>query len=343
MKALRDRLKEKVIEKALNYRNWVSENWVSYTLLKNAFFLLLFPLAYLLGSIPAIVGSFSTLLFLLMVVYSFIIFASFFLDSKRISVAEKRPADFIRAERVERLVAILFYALPLLWLTLLAVFAYRGRIGIPEEIVPFFQTFLTAFILAWAGLFISLEMSILESSKLVYLVKKKLRLRDKRGLLEFYPSENARARARFVVISNFLSSNPDKNAIGSKFRLFYQGVKIYNDHLKDDFGFVLREPKRFYCQAKLAAYSKDNVGNIRDGLESLTELMKDENTEPFEIMKSLKEMLNEPASFKEVCEDIDADPERIRKWFSVHSDSIIGIAGIILAGVELLFFSLVLR
>jgi hypothetical protein len=108
-----------------------------------------------------------------------------------------------------------------------------------------------------------------------------------------------------------LCANPKRKTIDNKFKLFYQGLKIYNSHLKDDFGFALREPKRLYFQAKLATYSKDHVGIIRNGLESLTELMKDENRQPFDIIKCVKEMLNEPTSFKDICTEIDTEPHRI--------------------------------
>jgi hypothetical protein len=341
MKALSDRLKEKASEKASKYRNWALENWASYTLLRNLFLLFLFPAIYLITQVSVAIGNpdigwFSLLLFLP-------IFAFVLLDSKRVLVVEKSPVEFIKAEKVERNFEILFYIQIPLWLIVLVIYANSERIGISKDVLPSFQTLWVFLVLAWTGSLMSTEMSLVESSTFITVFKKRFVPKSKWHLFEFSPSENARARARFVVVSNFLSNNPNNNAIGRKFKLFYQGIKIYNDHLKDDFGFVLREPKRLYCQAKLAAYSKDNVVNIKNGLESLTELMKDENSEPFEIIKSLKEMLNEQASFKEVCAEIDADPERIKKWFSVHSDLIIGIVGIILGIVELLIFLLVFR
>jgi hypothetical protein len=336
MKTLIDRIRKKIIRKISEYRNWAFENWVIYNFLKNVYFILLFPLILLIGTVTAAVEWVYWLISLLIAVFFLLSFAFLLLDSKRVSVAQKKPADFIKVERMERFFWFLLFTLYPLWMILLVVFANGERIGITKEMIPPFQTFMLVLILAWTGLLMNAEFNILESSSLMKLIRKRLSLKDKWHLLEFYPSESIRASARFVVLSKFLSGNPDKRAIGRNFWLFYQGIEIYNDHLKDDFGFVLREPKRFYCQAKLAAYSKDNVDSIKNGLESLTALMKDENVEPFEIIKSLKEMLNEPATFNDVCAEIDADPERIKKWFSKHSEALIGIGGIILGVIAII-------
>jgi hypothetical protein len=344
MKTLLGKISKRITKKLSKYRNWVFENWVSYNLLKKVFFMLVFPLVYLIGTVGLAVEWASGLMYLLYAVLLSLVFASILFDSARVSVAQKRPADFIKEEKVERFFSISFFTLFPLWMLLLFVFANGEKIGVPKEIIPSLQTFVLLLVLAWTGLLIDTELattiSLLESPWLIRLFKR-MGLKGKAiPPHRFYPSENIRASARFAVLSQLLANNPDKNVIGEKFPLFYQGIKIYNEHIKDDFGFVLREPKRFYCQARLAAYSNDNVDNIKKGIESLTELVKDDNREPFEIIKSLKEMLNEPASFKDVCADIDADPHRIRKWLSVHSDSIIGITGIMLGVVELFLFFL---
>jgi hypothetical protein len=211
----------------------------------------------------------------------------------------------------------------------LVVFANSERIGIVKENLSFFHTFSLILIFAWFGSLSNIEMNTLESSSLSKKFIKRFVLNPKRHLLEFYPSETIRARARFVVVLDFLSSNPDSKTISRKFNLFYQGVKIYNDHMKKDYGFLLSNPKRFYCQAKLAACSKGNEDSIRSGLKSLAKLLKDENSEPFEIVKSLKKMLKERATFKDVCAEIDAEPERMKRWFSKHSESVIGIVGLL--------------
>jgi len=329
MKILSNRISRKIAEKLSECRQWALENWVFYTFLKNVFFFFLCPLIYLISLISVDIGWFSVLLFLPILIFPL-------LDSKRISVVEKSPTKFVKAEKVERFFDILFWILYPLWFTLLVVFINGERIGIAEGIMPSFQTFLLVLILAWTGLLLNLEISVIESSKFLKLMKKKFGPKHKWHLFEFYPSEIMRARARFVVVSDFLSDNPNRKAIGRKFPLFYEGLKIYNNHLKMDFGFILSEPKRFYCQAKLTAYSKENVDNIKNGLESLTELLRDEEKEPFEIIKSLKEMLNEPTSFKDIRAEIDADPKRMRKWFSTHSDSIIGIIGIVLMVIAII-------
>lgn len=326
MKTLNNRISRKIAEKLSEYRQWALENWVFYTFLKNVFFFFLYPLIYLISLISVYIGWFSVLLFLSILIFPL-------LDSKRISVVEKSPAKFVKAEKVERFFDILFWILYPLWVMLLVVFTIGERIGIADEIIPSFQTFSLVLVLAWTGLLLNVEISVIESSvtssRFLELMKKKFGPKHKWHLFEFYPSEIIRARARFAVLSDFLSDNPNRKKIGRKFQLFYEGLKIYNHHLEKNFGFILSEPKRFYCQAKLTAYSKENVDSIKNGLESVIKLMSDEEKEPFEIIKSLKEMLNEPASFKDIRAEIDADPHRMRKWFSTHSQSIIGIVGIV--------------
>jgi preprotein translocase subunit SecG len=330
MKTLSGKINRKLTEEALEYRNWASENWVSYIFLKNVYFLLFLPSLYLIGQVNV-----AFVWFIVLMPLSSLVF--FLLDSKRISVVERSPAKFIKAEKVERFFDILFWVLYPLWFIVLIVLANGERIGIAKEVMPSFQAFLFVLILSWGGLLFNVELNVIESSKFLKLIKERIVPKPKRQhLFEFYPLEIMRARARFVVVSDFLSGNPDKKRIGKKFSLFYEGLRIYNNHLKEEFGFVLSGPKRFYCQAKLAAYSKDNVDNIKKGLSSLTEMMKSEKSDPFEIIKSLKEMLGESVSFKDICAEIDADPERMRKWFSRHSDSTIGIVGIILAVIAII-------
>lgn len=106
MKTLFDRLIEKATDKASKYRNWVTENWLSYTLLKYLFFLFFFALFYLILLISVIVDNLVVAWFSLPIFVA--VFAFFLLESNRILVVEKSPAEFVKAEKVERFFEILF-------------------------------------------------------------------------------------------------------------------------------------------------------------------------------------------------------------------------------------------
>jgi hypothetical protein len=328
MKGIQKRLAERISK----LRKWAFENWVRYIFYKNAFFLLIFFLVYLLSIINTAFFWLFLLPFLLIPVF-------FLLDSKRISVAEKSPAEFVKAEKVERAFQFLFYILTSLWIPFIIVVAYSERIGITGYLL-LIQWLWIIVIVGGTGLLLSMMVSGIEYSYALRQFKEKFIPKPKWHLFEFYPSETIRASTRFVVVANFLSRNPSKRAISRKFSLFREGIKIYNEHLKDDFGFVLCEPKRFYNKAKLAAFSSDKIDDIKYGLESLTELMKEKKEEPLEIVKSLKEMLNEPASFHDMCAEIDVEPKLIRKWLSSNAEHIGIIIPIVLFIAQIILYAL---
>ena len=313
---------EKIKAIVKRFRNWAFNNWASYTFLKGTFFLLFFPVIYLATFIRTELIWLSLLIFLPIPVF-------FLLDSKRISVANSYPSKFILAERIEQVFAILFYGSYSLWFVLTVVIGNSGRLAITNGTLAFIQYVWLLAILMGTGLLLGLEINVFESSTLLKQIKTKRVPKRWWHLFEIYPPETIRAKARFAVLSEFLSKNHSEKSITRKFWLFRQGVKIYNTHLKDDFGFVLCEPKRFSNQARLATHSKEKIEDIRFGLEVLTDEMKDEKEEPLEVVKLLKEMLNEPASFKDVCSEIDSEPKRIRKWLSKNSESLLGLGGLI--------------
>jgi hypothetical protein len=172
------------------------------------------------------------------------------------------------------------------------------------------------------------EVNAIESSWLLRLIVIKKRPSIMR-FLTFYPSEMIRARTRFLVVSTFLRSGLKKSVIIKKFELFRDGITIYNNHLKADFGIVLRDPERFHRYAKFVLYSNMKIEEIKSKVDSLAELMKEENEaeneEPLRFIGLLKELVNEPTSINELFEEVDMEPKPIHKWFAKHYESFLAI------------------
>jgi hypothetical protein len=256
---------------------------------------------------------------------------------QRISVVNRCPSEFILSEKIERFFELIFFASYSLWVALTLVFGFSANLGIKSGTVTYVlvQSFSILSILIGTGLLLEIEMNVVENSKLLKQIKEVRIPKKWWRLLEFYPSETIRAKTRFVVLTEFLSARHSRKSILRKFGLFREGIKIYNTHLKDDFGFVLSEPKRFVNKAIFVSHSQ-NGEDIRFGLEVLIDAMTDDKEEPLEIIKLLKQMLNEPTSSIDVCADIDTEPNRIRRVASRHSQSILGLGGFIVGVVALI-------
>ena len=137
-----------------------------------------------------------------------------------------------------------------------------------------------------------------------------------------YPSDLEQANARLIVLSDFLASNPSKKEINDKFRLFHDGLELYNSYLKTHYGFVLCDIDHFYSSSKLALHSASNEEAVKTGLTDLTKQMG-EHKEPYEIVGTLKRMIKEPATFKELCTDLEVEPKKVRKWFAKQETALI--------------------
>ena len=48
-----------------------------------------------------------------------------------------------------------------------------------------------------------------------------------------------------------------------------------------------------------------------------------EHKEPYEIVGTLKRMIKEPATFKELCTDLEVEPKKVRKWFAKQKTALI--------------------
>lgn len=302
---------KKLVKVASRLRNWASKNWLKYTIIKNLYFVLLFPLMFLSRH-----SSFFGILFVIAIFIGILTFL--LLDSKRISVALEYPDVLIKTERLENLFSNIFYIFYVMLILSIVLLANSQKLNINTEVM---STVTISIIFIWMGTLVNFELSWLESSYIMKSFAKKFATKKTHHLFDFIPSDVIRAKARFSVVSRILSKNPSKGVINSKFPLFWEGITIYNTHIRKEFKFVIRDPKRFYFYAKLSTYYEPNNKAVKTHMDSLVALMEGEKDQPFEFIRLLKAIVNEPTSSEEVFKEIDVEPKLIRNWFSAHSDS----------------------
>ncbi|MFX0199612.1 MAG: hypothetical protein ACFFCW_26110, partial [Candidatus Hodarchaeota archaeon] len=229
-------------------------------------------------------------------------------------------------ERLENLFLNIFYIFYAILILSIVLFANSQKLNIDNEVMP---SVMILIMTIWTGMLVNFELSAIESSSTLKIFVKKFVKKKTRHLFDFIPSDAIRARARFSVVSRILSKNPSKDVINSKFPLFWEGITIYNTHIRKEFKFVIRDPKRFYCYAKLSTYYEANNKAVKSHMDSLVGLMEGKKDQPFEFIRLLKAIVNEPTSSEEVFKEIDVEPKLIRNWFSAHSDSIKVVIAII--------------
>jgi len=323
MKANLKRKAEEAANRFLDFRNWVSMHWVAYTFVKNSYFIFYFALfVYIID----VYNELTSLSFIVLILVALVFFL---LDSKKSSVAQENPKAFLKSEKVEVAVERLFYLLFVLIFALILSIIGLERIGLSHWIEPFLDFMVMPAIVLMIGTAIPVYMKPMEISlQNVFNIMLKLSFLgflNKRSFLqfvEFAVNSTLRIKARLYVILETMSlQNPNVKKIDRKLPLFKEGIGIYNNHLRAKFDFILCEPDKFYKYARLAVHSKETIDDVRKGLNSLIKLMEQEDEDPFEVVKSLRDMMKEPTTMKSVFNEFDIEPRPFRKWFSVHSGS----------------------
>lgn len=315
---------KKILSRISDFRNWVSRKWVVYSYVKTCYIILYFPLLVYLAGVSSELATF----LVVVLMPSLVVFV--FLDSKKSSVVWENPDAFIKSEKVERAVERLFYALIALLFSFMFSIIGMGKLGLENWIKPYVEFVVTPTAILMGGTAIAVEVNLLEVL-FAKIVKKFLKKRSLLKFFEFYVPSTLQTRARLCVVLETLTLNPNIRTINKKLPLFKEAISVYSNHLREKFDFVLREPEKFYRYVKLAAYAMETTitDDVRKGLEAFIKLMEKEEEDPYEVIKSLKSMMKETASMKDIFDEIDVEPKPLRKWFSVHSDSISAIVALL--------------
>lgn len=331
-------IRKRIVRRIWDFRDRTSRKWVTYNYVRIVYLFLVFPLLFLLANTYEQLTPFWVFL-LCSPAMVFVL-----LDSKRLSVALENPKAFLKSEKAKHIVWILFYfSLALSFVFMLFIIG-MDKLGLGQWIGPFIRFIVSPVVALMVGAGITLEVEIAEvgiGSFLALLMRKLLArkpalLQTKPvsifyQLLAFYVPLTIQTRARFCAVLELLSKNPNAEMINKRLPLFKEAIGIYDKHLRAEFDFVLRDPKKFYKYVKLAAYTKESVvvDNIRKELKVLIKLMKVEEENPFEVIKSLRNMIKESTSIEDVFKEIEVEPKRYRRWFSAHLDSVTAIIAFI--------------
>lgn len=284
---------------------------MQYVLLRNLFFVTVLPifvgLAYVVGVWTYAYFAFAVAVTLISIV----------LDGQRLIILEENPEAFIEGERRERIFNILtnivsFVAIVFMYSLIPVSLNLREQnknffIG-----TPFIQVFAVLLFLVVSFL-IPPAIYAFESTFLYDLRKK----RPTWNVPEYVPSQRLRARARFIVVSKIPTIKPNKQSL-RKFELLKDGVEIYSDLMKKKLGLVLTDPEHFVLKAKLKFFftAEKEAKSVKNSLNSLIDLMKNETVQPFEFVKLLREMVNDPSSEDKICEDLSDQNRSLKRWFT---------------------------
>lgn len=209
------------------------------------------------------------------------------------------------------------------------------KLGLKNRITFYLDSIAMSILFLMAGTAFSLQINLVEAdpfiSPMFINFLKKRSLSQFVEFVQFYVPPTLRTRARLCVVLETLSQNRNIRTINKRMPLFKEAISIYTNYLRKKFDFDLCEPEKFYRYVKLAAYTKETMimDDVRKGLEAFIELMEREDEDPFEVVKLLKGMMKESTSMKDIFDEIDVEPKRIRRWLSVHSNLTRGIIALI--------------
>ncbi len=352
-----DNFRQYFTRKVKNGRDWATNNWVRYTLMKNFVFLLFPPLAiinsFLMQNFPVIFNKpfFNTftifigktpdfdlitvLIFVIPILLAPICF--FVFDPARMRVYRKQPEDFVKADKIDvffrRAILRIFFLLSLISILLFLIFAISQLTNLAEIFIKLFIVFsFFSF-----GIVINVYLDLLESmvsenpNIYRYLKTNGVKTPPYPMKIAFFsiPSLAAYANSRFIVLNRFLEKDPAPQKIRKRILLFRDGLNLYNQFLKSKYNFVLSEPNKFYRYMKLGCYSKEEIQTAKKELSLLIDAIKKED-QPLKAVECLKTMIERNSSFGNICAEIDVEPNLIEKKLSEHS-SALNIIAIIIA------------
>jgi len=290
----------------------VTEDWIGYSYIRTVCFLAYFPIFVILTlSFEAVICITLSLTVLFLI-----------LDSRKSVVVRKDPEAFVKSEKIERIVDILFYVVTTSFFVFIISILVLDTFGL-ENWINYF-TMPTLWVVFFGGGVIPLVFLNVIGDSILTLMR---RLPDKvrkhlKFFLKLYVSPMLRVRARLCVVLDVLSENPNKRTIRRKMSLFKESLDIYNSHLTERYDFAIRKPEKFNKYVRLTALSndKEHINKIKDGLSTLIEFMDKKEEEPYEFVKTIKAMIGEPVNKPiDLYDEIEIEPSSLRKGINAHS------------------------
>lgn len=305
--------------KAKKFDNWIRKNWSSYVLLRNLGFFLPFPIG-----LSLILTGFTLLSPVYLVLLSCTLVIALKADTQRLVIAEEKPLEFVKGENIEHGFEILtnLFALTTMGFMVasfgvIMILRYQTQNPTLTLPMPFVYVMLFLIVLFFSSS-LAVMFTIIETSILLEVLRnKKLSWKIPR----YRVSDRLRARARFVAAEYEMKlSILEKLAIQKRFSLINDGIKIYNQHLKTRFGISLSDPEKFSRCLKLTSLSDETADDFRCCIDSLAEVLKEKEENPFMFVRFLKEIANEQTAKDEIYKEFDVELNPITKWLAKHHE-----------------------
>jgi hypothetical protein len=223
------------------------------------------------------------------------VFLLLFYDAK-FYVGEKYPKTFLK---IERLKACIFKSF---WVLLLAIIGLFGFLLISAFLNFQMEEEIIGIVTFW--------ISFLFTGTWFYYVTMAFYFPRREEFLKL------QARVRLFLFLDSLSSK-DQRVISKNVPLFREGMQIVNKFFKDYFGFVFKEPNKFYNYIKLMMYSYDETITIEieNGLKVVINELKNKKSDPLKILNGFKSMIAEPTTDRRtLVNEVGGEPS-FKKWF----------------------------
>lgn len=274
--------------------NLIIGHWFAYNFLTVVYVLIGIPMLMLMHPVA------SQILLLFLVPFFALSFLSLFM---RFEAADKNPSGFIMSEKLDDWIHAFFWLLFVVIFACFALILAFAELQIPDELI-----LKAVEVLSWALPFFLANSTYQAFHIGRFLIRRKL--------------YRAKARACFRIFSDVLSSSDQQKQV-KKLSFFRNGMKSYNEYLKQRFGFMIREPQKYLNYVKFAISSKrhSHIIRIRESNRRLADLLKGES-DLLTLHNSVKALMQESVLDREdMTEDFDFELG-IRKWLSLHKDAV---------------------
>lgn len=300
------KIKNNIINRFLNLNRLIIENWVTYTYIKCLYFM--FPLPILLG----ILGLNKIITITLLIFYILIAIFLFLIEIIYGKIIINYPYKLVKSDKIKSKIEKYLYTYLFL---IIIIFIYYINTYLDNNNSQIFFNYI--FIPAYTILFgLGTTGIVLSIPRITY---------------KYYTfSPIVLSRARLQLVFDMLNTDYNKQNNKQIIDLFREAIKIYNGHIRRNYNFEMSEPKKFYNYLILLSYlgNKNLLENFKDGLIKIINLLENDDN-PLTIIKILKKMISDKTSLKDIFNEINYEPKKIRKWFSTHQNSIKLVVSII--------------
>jgi hypothetical protein len=271
----------------------VSQKWIAYNLVLMMIGVFLFP---------ALVFTKLWNVFYAMCVVYLILLLPY--DTKFV-VGENDPATFLRVERLKNSI------LKLCWLFLASILVLLCL----TLILAFFKVEASvSAILGWLALVVAYGFTGTWFYSFTIFV--------------YFPRRDEFARLQVRVrLSLFLDSlSKSQKSIAKNIKLYRDGLEMLNKVFRQNFDFVIKEPRRFYDYVKLMTYSLDDVvkKEIQDGLKIVITELKGKDMNPFKILGGLREVIGKSTDDKRILIEETESEFGLHRWFLTNLNVLVG-------------------